>query len=96
MRKILLLSVLLLFQGSFLYALKDCSDLGKEYADIKDQVVSSMEKWQELAPTDPTKALYGTSLSDLLSKGVKVENEYNECLSSISAINNLIRKYFDL
>ncbi len=96
MRKILLLSVLLLFQGSFLYALKDCSDLGKEYADIKDQVVSSMEKWQELARTDPTKALYGTSLSDLLSKGVKVENEYNECLSSISEINNLIRKYFDL
>lgn len=96
MRKILLLSVLLLFQGSFLYALKDCSDLGKEYADIKDQVVSSMEKWQELPPTDPTKALYGTSLSDLLSKGVKVENEYNECLSSISEINNLIRKYFDL
>lgn len=96
MRKILLLSFLLLFQGSFLYALKDCSDLEEQYNNVKDEVRESMEIWERMAPNSPQKAFLSKSLTDLLWKGVTVEDNYNECLNSIDDVNDLIDTYFDL
>lgn len=96
MRKIILFSVLLLFQGSFLYAMKDCSELETSYNTLKDQVAHSMDEWRIMDNSDPNKVLHGKALSDMLTKGVKLENDYNDCLNSIKNVNSLIATYFDL
>lgn len=96
MRKIILFSILLLFQGSFLYAMKDCSDLEKQYDALKEQVTQDMDEWKMLPDGHINKAFRGKALSDLLSKGVKVEDDYNDCLNSIKKVNELIETYFDL
>lgn len=96
MRKIILFSVLLLFQGSFLYAMKDCSELEASYNTLKDQVAHSMDEWRIMDNSDPNKALHGKALSDMLTKGVKLENDYNDCINSIKNVNSLIETYFDL
>ena len=66
MRKIVLLSLLLLFQGSFLYAMKDCSDLEEQYDAVKAEVRESMDIWENMPSASSQKALLGKSLSDLL------------------------------
>lgn len=97
MRKILyFLTSLLCIQGAFVYALKDCSDLQEDYDSLKGQVTHSMDEWRAMSDTDPNKALHGKALSDLLTRGVKVENDYNDCLNSIKKVNDLIQTYFDL
>lgn len=96
MRKIILFSVLILFQGSFLYAMKDCSELEANYNTLKDQVAHSMDEWRIMDNSDPNKALHGKALSDMLTKGVKLENDYNDCINSIKNVNSLIETYFDL
>jgi hypothetical protein len=96
MRKILFISLFFLFQGNFLFALQNCAGIESEYGLIKNQVLSTMESWKSLSPNDPKKAFLGKTLSDLLVKGIKTENNYNECLSSVKDSNNLIKTYFDL
>jgi len=96
MRKIIFFSLLLLFQGSFIYAMKDCSDLGQEYNTLKDQVTHSMDEWKIMGDSDSNKVLQGKALSDMLTKGVKLENDYNDCIGSINKINDLIKTYLDL
>lgn len=95
MRKSILLSFLLLYKGIFVFALKDCSELEDQYEDIKNEVRSSLETW-ELIPADSSqKATFSESLSLLLSKGEKLESDYNQCVSSVVETNKLIATYFD-
>lgn len=97
MRKTLyFLICLLCIPGTFTYALKDCSDLQADYDALKNQVTHSMDEWRIMPDSDPNKALHGKALSDLLTKGVKVENDYNDCLNSVKKVNELIQTYFDL
>ena len=76
--------------------MKDCSDLEEQYDAVKAEVRESMDIWENMPSASSQKALLGKSLSDLLWKGVKIENNYNECLNSIEDINELIGTYFDL
>ena len=76
--------------------MKDCSELGQEYNTLKDQVNHSMEEWKIMKDSDPNKVLHGKALSDMLTKGVKLENDYNDCVGSLNKVNDLINTYFDL
>lgn len=97
MRKFFLLAFsLLILLGNFSYALKDCGGLEREYDTIRKQVVASIEFWGRLSSNDPRKTPYGKSLSDLIAKGVEIENEYNECISTLKRVNSLIKNYFDI
>lgn len=96
MRKLLFIPIIFLLSTHFTYALKDCTDLGQNYDALKGQVVVVMDEWKGLPSNDPKKVTAGKALSELLSQGVKLENEYNDCLNSVKKINELIETYFDL
>lgn len=98
MRKILFTSIAILLcsQVSFSYALDDCSDLESEYESIKNQVTAKMDLWKSMRESDPKKAIEWKNLSDLLAKGVKTENSYNDCIASLKKTNESIETYFDL
>jgi subtilisin family serine protease len=66
-----------------------------QYDDVKNEVRSALETW-ELIPSDSSqKAAFSESLSLLLSKGVKLENDYNQCVSSLAETNKFINTYFE-
>lgn len=96
MRKTLLLTLLLLYQGGFVFSLKDCSDLETQYEDAKNEVRSSMETWEMISENSSQRAKFAKSLSELLAKWVKLENAYNECVKNIANINQTIKRYFDV
>lgn len=96
MRKILFILFLILFQGSFLYWLKDCTVEEREYNSVKTRVVSTMENWRFLSSNDPKKITLGKSLSDLFIQAVDVENAYNDCAASLQSINKTIENYLNL
>ena len=96
MRKFVLIFILLFSQTAFLYAQKDCSDLEDSYSALKNNVSRAVNDWSIMQDSDPNKALQGKLLSDMLTKGVKLENDYNDCLSSVKKINDLIDTYFNL
>jgi tetratricopeptide (TPR) repeat protein len=97
MRKIIYLFLLFFaFQSSLTYAAKDCVDLEKQYNTLKEKVVYEMDQWKNIPKNDAKKATQGKVLSDLLAQGVKIENDYNDCLGSVKKINELIETYFTL
>jgi subtilisin family serine protease len=96
MRKTLLLTLLLLYQGGFVFSLKDCSDLEAQYEDVKNEVRSSMETWELIPENSPQRIKFSEWLSGLLSKWVKLEASYNECVKNIANINQTIKRYFDI
>ncbi len=96
MRKILFIVLLILFQGSFSYASRDCSKEQENYDSIKNRVVSTMDSWRLLSSNDPKKVSLGQSLSELFIQAVTVENVYNECVSSVRSINQKIENYLNL
>lgn len=96
MRKTLLLTLLLLYQGGFVFSLKDCSDLETQYEDVKNEVRSSMETWEMIPENSSQRSKFAKSLSELLTKWVKLESAYNECVKNIANINQTIKRYFDV
>lgn len=95
MRKILLLIFLLLYQGSFIFALKDCDELGGQYEDVKNKVKTSMQTWEILSSDSQQKTSFAESLSELLAKGVKLEEDYNNCVNSLTNTTKFIESYFE-
>lgn len=96
MRKILFILFLFLFQGNFLYGLKDCAIEEREYNIVKARVVSTMENWRVLSSNDPRKISLWKTLSDLFVEAVEVENAYNACVSSLQDINETVENYLNL
>ena len=94
MRKIIYLFLLFfVIQGNLTYAARDCTDLEKQYNELKEKVVYEMDQWKTIPKSDIKKANLGKSLSDLLAEGVKIENDYNDCLGSVKKLNELIDSY---
>ncbi len=96
MRKILLFLALLLFQGSFSYAMIECSELEQNYFSLREEVAQSMKQWRDMPDSDIKKARQGKILASMLARGVKIENDYNDCLASVKQLNALITTYFNL
>lgn len=95
MRKTLLFSLLLLYQGSFIFALSDCGELGNRYEDVKNKVKTSMQTWEILSQDSQQKASFEESLSELLEKGVQLEEEYNNCVNALTNTTKFIESYFE-
>lgn len=97
MRKILFAFIALFcLQIGLSYALEDCSDLDAEYTTVKEQVTKKLDAWKALRESDQNREFQWKILSDLLSKWVKLENAYNDCLAEFKKINDTIDTYFDL
>ncbi len=97
MRRILFIfCAFVFFQWGLSYGLDDCSDLEVDYNSIKDEITVKMERWKGLRESDPNKPKQGKILSELLAEGVRLENIYNECVTTFKEINDQIETYFDL